>query len=140
MKSSLLVLSSILLLSCSNKRDIAIEEIRNAETAFNALAADSGIAKAFIHFAAPDAVLLRGETLYDHPDSIKTYVMGSAEKYPDAVLTWEPHFIDAAQSGELGYTYGTYLFAISDTSTPTSGYFHTVWKKQGNGEWKFVWD
>lgn len=104
------------------------------------MAADSGIAKAFKHFAAPDAVMLRGKQLLSHPDSLTAYLVKSSKQYPNATLSWEPSFVDAAHSGELGYTYGTYSFVASETLPPATGYFHTVWKKQASGEWKFVWD
>jgi ketosteroid isomerase-like protein len=63
--------------------------------------------------------------------------------YTGAELTWEPEFVDISSSGDLGYTYGYYQFkAIGKDGKPIldSGIFHTVWKLQPDGSWKFVWD
>jgi len=43
----------------------------------------------------------------------------------------------------LAYTYGKYTWQIKDTQgkiTKYQGIFHTVWKKQSDGTWKYVWD
>ena len=58
-------------------------------------------------------------------------------------LTWTPDYIDVANSGDLGYTYGKYTYSFIDTNgdeNESSGVFHTVWKRQSDGKWKFVWD
>jgi len=43
----------------------------------------------------------------------------------------------------MAYTYGKYTMTIIDSageSKVSNGIFHTVWKKQKDGSWKFVWD
>lgn len=61
----------------------------------------------------------------------------------NVTLEWEPEFIEVAASGDLGYTYGPYTFISVDSSgkeTKSGGIFHTVWKRQANGKWRYVWD
>jgi ketosteroid isomerase-like protein len=56
-------------------------------------------------------------------------------------LQWTPDFADAP--GDLGYTYGQFVFSEKDSTgkmNVTKKSFHTVWKKQKDGTWKFVWD
>jgi len=58
-------------------------------------------------------------------------------------LLWKPEFVELSKSGDLGYTYVEYVFLKKDSSGNTiesKGIFHTVWKKQSDGKWKFVWD
>lgn len=58
-------------------------------------------------------------------------------------LEWKPDFVDVAASGDLGYTYGKYTYTSIDSAgneLVSKGVFHTVWKRQPNGSWKFVWD
>ena len=58
-------------------------------------------------------------------------------------LVWEPDFIDVSVAGDLAYTYGkfTYTSITESGDTLTSkGIFHTVWKRQEDGSWKYVWD
>ena len=56
---------------------------------------------------------------------------------PGSHLTWYPVLADVAQSGELGYTTGPW--ALSQNDKPQSaGEYVTVWRKQPDGQWKFV--
>lgn len=105
------------------------------------MAQKEGIPKAFIFFAAEDAVINRNNKLYEGKKAIQQYF----DQLPpsEATLTWKPEFVDVAASGDLAYTYGPYNYsginAAGDTIQST-GVFHTVWKKQTDGGWKFVWD
>jgi len=43
----------------------------------------------------------------------------------------------------MGYTYGKYIWSSTDPAGKPitfNGIFHTVWKKQPDGSWKYVWD
>ena len=133
----------LVLISCtqSNQREKAIQEITQAEVDFAQMALDSGMAQAFLHFAAEDAVLLRSEKIIKGPAAIKAYF--DATTFTNIKLNWKADFVDAAESGDLGYTYGKYSFSATDTSgeeISAEGTFHTVWRKQADGQWRFVWD
>ncbi|MBT8252387.1 MAG: DUF4440 domain-containing protein [Flavobacteriaceae bacterium] len=122
-------------------RDALLDEIRAAEKAFNDMAQDSGIAKAFAHFAAPDAVLNRSPRLIKGPDSIRVFYEAASQ--PGQNLSWSPTFVDVSNDGTLGYTYGNFNFSMIDstgTERKSQGIFHTVWKRQADGSWKYVWD
>ena len=53
-------------------------------------------------------------------------------------LSWEPLGGDIANSGELGYTYGTYKLQID--TVILVGTYTSIWKKDAAGKWKFVLD
>jgi ketosteroid isomerase-like protein len=58
-------------------------------------------------------------------------------------LTWTPVKADMAASGDLGYTYGNYVFKSKDKEgKPVTAYgkYMSVWKKQKDGSWKVVVD
>jgi ketosteroid isomerase-like protein len=58
-------------------------------------------------------------------------------------VTWTADFVDVSDDGTLGYTYGKYLLKVRQPNKTTKEYkgtFHTVWKKQTDGSWKYVWD
>ncbi|MFC2138829.1 YybH family protein, partial [Bacteroidota bacterium] len=58
-------------------------------------------------------------------------------------LEWKPDYIDVSTSGDLGYTFGKFTFSAKDTTgklIESEGIFHTVWKRQEDGSWKYVWD
>jgi len=146
MKTLNFLVPILLLVSCTqptvtpDPEDVK-QEVVAAEQAFAKMAADSGIAEAFRAFAAPDAVMRRGNSLVSGRDSVAAYI--SASYNAGETLEWAPDFVDVAASGDLAYTYGKYTFSYPDSSgmmKKQEGYFHTVWKRQPDGKWKFVWD
>jgi len=64
--------------------------------------------------------------------------------WPDGTtLTWTPFRGDMAASGDLGYTYGNYVFTMKDKegkAISQYGKYMSVWKKQKDGSWKVVVD
>lgn len=124
------------------KKEIAIKEIIAAETAFEKMAAEKGLAQAFWFFADDNAVIKRGnDSLIRGRDNIRHFY--SRELFTKASIKWAPDFVDVSESGDMGYTYGKYLWQLKTDDgklNESRGVFHTVWKKQHNGEWKFVWD
>jgi len=115
------------------------QEVTAAEAAFAKMAAEQGIAEAF---AAEDAVIKRqNDTLIKGREAIRNYY--SAPFYKSAKVEWKPDFVDVSANGDLAYTYGKYLWSSQDSTGKVSeqrGVFHTVWKRQKDGGWKYVWD
>jgi len=118
------------------------QEILNAEKEFEKMASEKGIAEAFWFFADSNAVIKRqNDTLIHGKEAIRKFY--SNDFYKNASVTWSPDFIDVDEQGHLGYTYGKYVWKAKDSSGKTEvykGVFHTVWKKQENGDWKYSWD
>ncbi|HNR07770.1 MAG TPA: hypothetical protein PKM27_10690 [Saprospiraceae bacterium] len=128
------------LLSCSqpsktDPRSLA-KEIESADLAMSKLAGDIGFNNAVLQYADSSIVKLsegkppiEGITAfsksYDHEKDIKT-------------ISWTPSHAEVAQSGELGYTWGTWTLNLPDTVF--LGKYFTVWKKNARGEWKVVLD
>lgn len=115
------------------------QEILDTERSFAKMASEEGIYKAFTYYAADEAVLMRNNKLIIGKPAIMQLYQGKDSKG----LSWEPDFVDVATSGDLGYTYGRYTFTYADSSGKTvtdRGVFHTVWKRQEDGSWKYVWD
>jgi len=141
-----LLLSVVLFVSCEsgnsdNSKEKNKVEILRTERKFAEMAAKDGITKAFLYFAADAAVLNRENRLIIGRDSIKAYLEN--ETLTNIRIKWNPEFVDVATSGDLGYTYGKFYFSAIDTSGQVisfKGPFHTVWKKQPDGTWRFVWD
>ncbi len=119
------------------------QEVRETELAFSALSKEKGIATAFLTYAAEDAVLMRNNNLVKGYDAIKVRFEANPPDPADVTLTWEPDFVEVSRSGDLAYTYGRYTLISRDslgTEITNTGIFHTVWKRQEDGSWKFVWD
>lgn len=134
--------------SCTMKTDKeTIEkwkgEILETEKSFAKMTKEEGIQKAFLNYAAEDAVIMRNDNLVIGKSAINVYFENQPTKNKNVSLSWEPDFVEVAVSGDLGYTYGKYTYSFVDTDGKTvenKGIFHTVWKRQPNGTWKFVWD
>ncbi|HYF31247.1 MAG TPA: DUF4440 domain-containing protein [Chitinophagaceae bacterium] len=147
--TTLLSLLAVLLAACSGNntnitdaRKTAIEAIKKAESDFAKMAAEKGVAEAFYFYADSNAVIKReNDSLVHGRDGIRNYY--SDPHYASAKVSWSPDFTDASANGDFGYTYGRYSWVIQDSagkSTEYKGVFHTVWKKQADGNWKYVWD
>src|SRR4030095_6620296 len=90
-------------------------------------------------YVANDGVMLRPNHMpIVGKDSIRAYMFAR----PDTafVLVWKPLYADISESGNLGYTYGTYHFAVKHSKESEEGTYATVWKEQPDGSWKFVMD
>jgi ketosteroid isomerase-like protein len=119
------------------------DEIKATEAAFSEMAGKEGIATAFLAFAADDAVLMRNNSLVEGKEAIAARLNSNAAPDGRESLSWEPTFVDVSSSGDLGYTYGNYVYSVTDSlgqKNTQEGIFHTVWKRQADGKWKFVWD
>ena len=135
--------------SCNQKSDIPSsreswkQEIRDTELAFSALSEEKGVRTAFLTYAAEDAVLMRNNRLVIGKQAIQDRFDARNQEDNQATLTWSPDFVDVSEAGDLGYTYGPYLYSYVDSlgqKQESRGVFHTVWKRQHDGSWKFVWD
>ncbi len=131
----------IVLCSCNVANDAkenSKEEIIKAEKDFAKHAKEKGIADAFYTYADDSAVIKRGPGVIKGKEAIKAFY---EKQSTSGELQWSPEFADA--SGDLGYTYGPFTFSLKDSTgkvNEVKGTFHTVWKKQKNGTWKYVWD
>jgi ketosteroid isomerase-like protein len=148
MKKLLIIIMflSLFISSCSeNEKDDQVkkwkQEIENTELEFADMASKEGLQKAFLSYAADDAVLNRNNTILKGKEAIKDYFEN--QTLSDVKLVWAPDFIEVSRSGDLGYTYGKFNFSAIDTTgnkIEAQGIFHSVWKRQADGNWRFVWD
>jgi len=109
----------------------------DADIAFSDYSVAHGYQKSFIEFADDSLVLLHDNEMpiIGKQNLIKSY---EGESDSGIVLTWKPAKAVIASSGELGYTYGFWKFVTNNTTT--EGTYMTVWKKDAQGNWKFIAD
>jgi ketosteroid isomerase-like protein len=145
MRTFFILLIGILLnTSCSksiNKDEIK-KEIFNTEKAFEKMASEKGVVEAFYYFADKNAAILReNNTLITGKENIKIYY--DKKNLKNAIVNWTPDFVDVSDCGTMGYTYGKFVWKITNPNGEVAEYtgvFHTVWKKQKDNSWKYVWD
>lgn len=145
MKTSKLasILALALLFGCSPKKidtQKYCDELMQADRDFSKYSIQHGKNAAFLKFAAEDVTFLNENT---YPlVGIKLLEERQAKRSDSTyILTWEPMYARASQSGDLGYTYGTWKLKIKADSTKNGeGTYVTFWQRQSNGEWKYVLD
>ena len=147
-KASFIPAILLLLASCNpfteeNSIDKWKQEIVETEKEFSDMAGEVGIPAAFILYADDDVVILRGDQLVVGKSELIAFYESQDGDDNNISLTWKPDFVDVSRSGDLGYTYGRYTYSYIDSTGSTiesKGIFHTVWKRQADGKWRFVWD
>ena len=105
-----------------------------AERAFAARAGEVGVARSFLENMTDDAIVF-------NPDPVKAkavYGGRPPEKTPKeggTRLAWWPNWAGIARSGDLGFTTGP-----AEVNGKRSVHYFTVWQKQADGSWKWVYD
>jgi ketosteroid isomerase-like protein len=110
-------------------------EVVNAEFSFAATAKAFTMKKAFLENMDSTAVVFeQGQIL----NGIEYW--SKAAESPGKLL-WHPAFNGMSQAGDLGFTTGPWEYhAKPESPVIASGQYTTVWKKNKNGEWKFLVD
>ena len=150
MKTKMLLYLPLILILCSCSVEIeknSVEkwknEILETEQNFAKMAGEEGISNAFMAYAAEDAVVMRNNKLVIGKENLAKHFEKQSSGPKDEKLSWKPDFVDVSASGDLAYTYGHFTYAYTDstgTKIESSGVFHTVWKRQADGSWRYVWD
>jgi len=139
----IIIVASAVMCGCQSRIDTVQEQKRLLETdkAFAQYSVDSGVAEAFNHFLADDAIqfsagappMFGRETIYQN--------MKPTER--SYVLQWEPKKAEVSQSGDVGYTWGMFTVSSQDSlgkSQKRFGKYVSVWKKHTDGTWKVALD
>ena len=103
-----------------------------AERAFAADGLIMGVDASFLKWAEPDAVMIAG----DAPTTVTALMDPNAVFDPEAPsLVWWPNWAGVARSGELGFTTGGV-----EVGGERRGHYFTIWRRQPDGGWKWVYD
>lgn len=147
MKNLFLIITIITLAGCTPRADTKNrsfyrEQIFKVEEDFKNDAQSKGIAEAFYTYADSNAVIKReNDTLIIGKENIKNYY--SNPKFKSATVTWKPDAVEVSKDGFMASTYGNYVWTVTDSvgnKKEFKGVFHTVWKRQKDGTWKYIWD
>lgn len=135
---SLFVFSILIACSSSDNASMSDEKniIMNQDRLFCKEALKNGFFEAFIKFAAHDIVKLNEG---QHPVIGKSELINSFNgRSGTKDLSWEPVYGEVSLSGDIGYTWGNWVFKAKDTTM--YGNYFTVWKKMKDGSWKVALD
>jgi ketosteroid isomerase-like protein len=130
--------------ACAPESDVEAlkSELMEADTAFARMAFEEGRNVAFLEFMDEDVTIMprRGELIRGKKKYREQLSESGAE---EPVVRWKPFFADVSKSGDLGYTMGTFQYFENrqeDAAVLREGSYVTIWKKQPDGRWKFVFD
>jgi len=134
------VLFSVIM--CGEYMDLSKEKnnLTQTDKDFAEYARKNGIGKAFEYFAADSAVIFQD---YSNPIKGKGNIASLFSLSEGNALGWKPYFTEISTSGDLGYTLGNYTATHTDDSGHvkiSKGFYITIWKKQADGQWKYVFD
>lgn len=103
-----------------------------AERAFAADAPLLGLTASFNKWSVTDAVMISGGEVQTVRDVFPPDTPRPADEIR---LEWWPNFAGISRSGDLGFTTGG--VAINGRR---AGHYFTIWKRQPDGGWKWVYD
>jgi ketosteroid isomerase-like protein len=107
----------------------AIDEITKTDLAMSDMATREGFFKALLHYVDDEVIFPREGKL---PLMNKAEALAAWRDWPAIKeITWKPLRAEAAESGDLGYTFGFSTYNGADTTTYTS--YCTIWRKQKDG-------
>ena len=135
-----IALAGMAMSGCAHQASVQ-EELLAADRAFSDRSLEIGAGPAFVEFASDDvrAFPSGGETLKGKPALSEWTSDWSRERS----ISWEPEEAFASASGDLGYTWGYATFEREDeTGAPVLSYgkYVTIWRRQTDGEWKWIAD
>lgn len=103
-----------------------------AERAFAADGLTMGVDGAFLKWSAVDAIMIAGGA----PRLAHEILDPAAVFDPTAPsLVWWPNWAGVSKSGDLGFTTGGV-----EVGGARTGHYFTIWKRQADGSWKWVYD
>ena len=109
-------------------------KLLEVDRAFNQASQTEGAVKAFAKYLTPTARLHRnGHLPILGQDAALKFLRKTS-----FTQTWSPSFVEVAQSGDLGYTYGGY--ELKEGNKLEKGYYVRMWKHGANAQWQVVLD
>lgn len=115
--------------------------LKQVDIQFSNLSKEEGVKEAFLAFTAENGVLLRPFMMpVVGYDEVKKFMEEGDSNFQ---LTWEPVYADVSTSGDMGYTFGLYTAVFKDSKgveQTNRGTYVSIWKKDKEGNWKFVLD
>jgi ketosteroid isomerase-like protein len=99
-----------------------------ADRAFAADGLELGVQASFLKHSAPEGIVFG-------PEPVLAKAAFGAPRPKGPPLVWWPLWAGIARSGDLGFTTGPYTF-----DGKPGGWYFTVWSKQADGSWKWLYD
>lgn len=109
-------------------------QVRSAETAFAKTMADRDL-DSFLSYVADEAVFFGGKEVLRGVEAVEAgwspFFAGAT-----APFSWAPESVEVLDSGTLAHSSGPVL----DPEGNRIGTFNSIWRRDGNGRWRVVFD
>jgi ketosteroid isomerase-like protein len=128
LKCSSLALAAVLLASPAFAAPIDPAPVVAAERAFAVDGLELGVQASFFKHSAPEGIVFA-------PEPILAKAAFGQPRPKGRALVWWPLWAGIARSGDLGFTTGPFT-----SDGKPGGYYFTVWAKQPDGSWKWLFD
>lgn len=116
------------------------QQLLEVDRAFSALSVEKGMQAAFGTCMADDVIIYRPSA---DPFRGRAAALPLYPDRTDIILEWEPFLADVSSAGDLGYTLGAYTLTVPTPDggqSVSKGHYVSIWKRQADGSWKFVFD
>jgi ketosteroid isomerase-like protein len=138
----LLIAGAALLAGCTSEPwpEASSSALLEADRAFAARSVAASPADAFAEFLEEEALQLPHGAL---PIQGRDSIVASMRAGPAFSLDWEPKHAEVSVSGDLGWTWGTYVATFQDSAgakIESAGKYLNVWRRQPDGSWKVAVD
>jgi ketosteroid isomerase-like protein len=120
----------------------AAEAVRAADIAWEKAFSGRDTSAAVAVVEPNGSVLPPNAPIATGPQAIRALFAGFYAM-PGMSIHWQPTKVEAARSGDLAYSAGTYELTFNDPKgkpVTDHGKYATVWRKQADGSWKVVVD
>jgi len=127
--------------SCGGELADYEEQIMEADRAFGAATAESGV-EGWVSYFAENGIQFRNGSIVSGHASIRE-LMTPAFAGSTYALTWDPVLAEVSESGDLGYTVGRYesrRTGADGEPVVTTGSYVTIWRRGADGTWKVALD
>jgi ketosteroid isomerase-like protein len=123
------IASAILLIAApASAAEVTPAPVVAAERAFAADGLELGVQASFLKHSAPEGIVFA-------PEPILAKAAFAEPRPKGRPLVWWPLWAGIARSGDLGFTTGPYTL-----DGKPGGYYFTVWARQPDGTWRWLFD
>ena len=136
--SFLLLLFVVLFLAAKNNIAGEAEKLKQTELAFSKLCGEKGMKISFLAYADKNVIKAEGDNQFP-VIGIDSLAASFSDERENFKLEWYPTKVEVSKSKDLGFTFGNWILT-KPNGDKKYGIYYTVWKRQKDNTWKFIFD